>query len=452
MQKEIRKKVQGIQIMMGSKTETLNECGAGNVCGVMGIDRYLTKSGTLCDSLEMFPFKTMKFSVSPVVNCAVNVVDSKDLKKLVQGLQRLSKYDNIVQIKQNKQGQQIVAGSGELHLQTCLKTLSEDFMNNIKITTSNPIVSFCEGIDGRTGSTLTLPPNHKYKKGWSYPSKMSAKSPNKLNKIYMTAQPLSAELCQEIESDKIKLQRDMKLFGREFAAKFSQYGWDKNEAAKIWTFGCAPYGKPNLLVDETKGVDYLDKVKASISQGFIQCTSGGILCDEPLRGIRYNLIDAKIHPEPAHHGAGQIIPATVRACYAGLLASTPKLFEPMYVVEIEVPIEAQNGVFNTFGKVRGEFVKIEDRTDVGIPLCRITGYVPILETLKNNKDNVGFTGLLRGNTKGKAFPVMKFSHWQKVDGDPMIEGSISNKFVMQTRKRKGMKLEMPHFGDYFDKL
>eukprot|EP01084_Bolivina_argentea_P238215 400215_1 len=450
-----KKKVQGIMMMMGAKSQQLSTCPAGNVCGIMGIDRYLTKSGTLCDSHEVFPFKSMQFSVSPVVNVAVNVLDCKNLKKLVDGLQRLSKYDNIVQIKQNKQGQQIVAGSGELHLQTCLKTLQEEFMNGVAITTSSPIVSFCEGIDGVCGSTKTLPTHiaAKQKANWSYPQVMSCKSPNKLNKMFMRCEPLSHAVCDAIENDTIpRIGGDMKSFARQFVSKFST--WHKDDAAKIWTFGCAPYGKPNLLVDQTKGVDYLDKVRASIMQGFIQVTAGGILCDEPLRGIRYNLVDAKIHPQPAHHGAGQMIPATVRACYAGLLASSPVLFEPMYVADIEVPMDsAQNGVFATLGKVRGEFVSMDDKTDIGIPLCRITAYVPILETLKNAESgSIGFSELLRENTKGKAFPVMKFSHWQKVNGDPLCADSMANKFVMQTRKRKGMKLEMPCFNDYYDKL
>jgi len=394
----------------------------------------------------------MKFSVSPVVNVAVNVVDSKHLKKLVEGLQRLSKYDNIVQIKQNKQGQQIVAGSGELHLQTALRTLQEDFMNNVQITTSKPIVSFCEGIDGISGSTQTLPPNIQQKQNnkWKYPNILSAKSPDKLNKIFMSVQPLSDGVCKAIENDKIKLRRDMKGFGREFADKFSN--WHKDEAAKIWTFGCPPYAKPNMLVDQTKGVDYLDKVKSSIVQGFIQVTNGGILCDEPLRGIRYNLLDAKIHSDPSHHGAGQIIPATIRSCYAGQLASSPKLYEPMYIVNIEAPIDSKSTVFDTLGKCRGEFIDMTDKLDIGIPLCRMNAYVPILETLKESDGGSDFIGLLRGNTKGKAFSVMKFSHWQKVAGCPLVDGSISNKFVMETRRRKGMKLEIPSFNDYYDKL
>ena len=113
-----RKKVQGILMMMGSKPEALGECPAGNVCGVMGIDRYLTKSGTLSDSAQCFPFKTMRFSVSPVVKVAVQAVDSRNLAKLIEGLRRLTKYDGIVQTEHNKQGQIVVAGAGELHLET----------------------------------------------------------------------------------------------------------------------------------------------------------------------------------------------------------------------------------------------------------------------------------------------------------------------------------------------
>merc|ERR1711978_437916 len=163
---------------------------------------------------------------------------------------------------------------------------------------------------------------------------------------------------------------------------------------------------------------------------------GGTLCHEPLRGIRYNLLDAKIH-----------------SCYAGQLASSPKLYEPMYIVDIEVPNDSQNIVFDTLGKCRGEFIDVNtDKLNIGIPLVRMKAFVPILETLKESDGGSDFIGLLRGKTKGKAFSVTKFSHWQKVAGCPLVDGSISNKFVMETRRRKGMKLEIPSFNDYYDKL
>ena len=44
----------------------------GNVCGLVGIDQFLLKSGTLSDSADFEPFHTMKFSVAAVVQVAVN--------------------------------------------------------------------------------------------------------------------------------------------------------------------------------------------------------------------------------------------------------------------------------------------------------------------------------------------------------------------------------------------
>jgi len=434
------KKVQGIRLMMGAKEQSLSACTAGNVCGLLGIDKALHKSGSLGDDERVFPFRTMQFSVSPVVKVAVQPVQPNQLNKLLDGLRRLEQYDQIVRVRSTPQQQLVVAGTGELHLQTCLRWLRED-LHNVEIRTTNPIVSFCEGVAGRSGSSSD-----------ASPEVLCSKSPNKLNRVYVTVEPLSKEVCAAIESGELQLQpKAMKTFGREMAARFTD--WSKEDAARIWSFGCADNASANVLVDCTKSVDYLDKVRASIVQGFVEATSEGVLCGEPLRGVRVNLVDAKVHSDPAHRGQGQLVPATKRALRGAVLAATPKLLEPVYAVDIEVPSDAMSGVYNTLGATRGEFVSMEDRSDVGVPLCKVSAFVPILETLENAQEKrVGFTGLLRGNTKGKAFPVMRFSHWQRVQGDPVCGGSVSNGFAMETRQRKKLKLEMPRLADFHDKI
>ena len=70
--------------------------------------------------------KVMKFSVSPVVQVAVDVKNTNDLPKLVEGLKRLSKSDPCVLCTTNESGEHIVAGAGELHLEICLKDLEEE--------------------------------------------------------------------------------------------------------------------------------------------------------------------------------------------------------------------------------------------------------------------------------------------------------------------------------------
>ena len=50
------------------------------MCGLVGVDQFLLKSGTITTSDEAHPFHCMKFSVSAVVRVAVDVKNSTDLR------------------------------------------------------------------------------------------------------------------------------------------------------------------------------------------------------------------------------------------------------------------------------------------------------------------------------------------------------------------------------------
>merc|ERR1711904_609712 len=65
------KNIQRTLIMMGRFQEQVQDIPAGNTCGLVGVDQYLLKSGTISTHDEAHCIKTMKFSVSPVVRCAV---------------------------------------------------------------------------------------------------------------------------------------------------------------------------------------------------------------------------------------------------------------------------------------------------------------------------------------------------------------------------------------------
>lgn len=55
-------------------------------------------------------------------------------------------------------------------------------------------------------------------------------------------------------------------------------------------------------------------------------------------------------------------------------------------------------------------------------------------------------------TGGKAFPQCTFHHWQEYGDDPFEEESKGNTIVLDIRKRKGLKVEMPKFEKFNDKL
>jgi elongation factor 2 len=415
------KKIQRTVLMMGRYVEQMPDCPCGNIIGLVGIDAYLLKAGTITTFEDAHNFVTMKYSVSPVVRVAVEVKNASDLPKLMEGLKRLAKSDPLVLCYTAPTGEHVVAGAGELHLEICLKDLQEDFMKGAPIKISEPVVSFCESVSELTTMDII------------------AKSPNKHNRIYMRAQPLDEKTVAGIDSGDIEPEGEAKIRCRKMA---DEYGWDITEARKVWTFGLQDC-KANVIVDSTKAVQYLNEIKDSVVGAFLQASSCGILCEEAVRGVRFNLMDVTMHADAIHRGAGQIMPPTKRAMYACQIKSSPILMEPMFIADITVPLQAIAGVYSTLNQRRGVVQAQEDRP--GTPLTKIKAFLPVLESF-------GFTGLLRENTSGQAFPQLIFSHWQAVNGNPYDEGSQAQKICLEVRKRKGLKDGMPAFNDYYDKL
>jgi elongation factor 2 len=452
----VLRKVQRVLCMMPGSSMPINECSAGNICGLVGIDKYLVKSGTLSTSPNVFPFKTMKFSVAAVVQVAVEPTKPGDLQKLVLGLKRLAQYDPLIKISTNKQGEHIVAGAGELHLECSLKTLQTDYMNNAEIRVSNPITSLCETITSHSGCEITADGNsnsNNSNRSKHYPSKVIGKSSSGLNRLMMSAEPITAtKLISDLDNgDLIDVPRNnaaTKVFAKKFVERYPSF--DKSEAVKIWTFGCPPDAKANMIVDQTKGVQYLTEVRDSIISAFMAASESGVLCAEPMKGCRFNVLDCKIHSDPAHRGAGEIMPCARKCFYAAQIAAKPKLLEPIYLVDISVPTNEVNGVYKTLHVRRGEVDSFEE--SVGTPLCTIRAFVPVLETFGDKSQHRdGFTELLRKNTGGKGFVQMRFHHWNEVNGDPMRAGTPSHQLLMDVRKRKGMKLSLPQFSSYHDR-
>jgi elongation factor 2 len=414
------KNVQRTVLMMGGKVEAIEDCPCGNIVGLVGIDQFLLKSGTITTSESAHNLKVMKFSVSPVVQVAVEVKNANDLPKLVEGLKRLSKSDPCVLCFTSESGEHIVAGAGELHLEICLKDLEEDHAQ-VPIKIGDPVVQFRETVQAESNITCL------------------SKSPNKHNRIFMKAVPIEEELSVAVESGKVSSKDDFKARARILADEF---GWDVTDARKIWCFGPENSGA-NFLVDVTKGVQYLNEIKDSCVAGFQWATKEGVLCDENMRSIRFNVLDVVLHADAIHRGGGQIIPTCRRVVYASVLSAQPGLQEPVYLVEITCPENAVGGIYGVLNRRRGMVVSEEQRA--GTPLFTVKAYLPVMESF-------GFTGDLRAATGGQAFPQCVFDHWQIMTGDVLSKGSKLEELVLGVRKRKGLKVEMPKFEDYYDKL
>merc|ERR1719178_7588 len=414
------KSIQRTVLMMGRATEQIADVPCGNTVALVGIDAYILKSGTITTLDTAHNIADMKYSVSPVVKVAVRPKDGKDLPKLVEGLKKLSKSDPLVVCTTEESGEHVIAGCGELHVEICLKDLREEYAQ-CDFVMSDPVVSYRETVTGTSSQTCL------------------SKSPNKHNRLYVVAEPLDEELSLAIEDGKMGPKAEAKEKARTLREK---YDWDENAARKIWCYGPETQGA-NVVVDQTTAVQYLLEIKEHVNSAFQWCTKEGPLCEENMRGIRFNLMDVTMHADAIHRGAGQIMPPTRRCCFAAELTAQPTLQEPVFLVEITCPQEAMSGVYNCMNLRRG--CVFEENQREGTPLVQVKAHLPVAESF-------GFVAALRQATSGQAFPQCVFDHWDNLPGDATVVGGKLEELVLGIRKRKNLKVAMPVLSDYLDKL
>merc|ERR1712050_697058 len=381
------KNIQRTVLMMGRTTEQIADVPCGNTVALVGVDQYILKSGTITTLEDAHNIADMKYSVSPVVKVAVKPKDGKDLPKLVEGLKKLSKSDPLVVCTTEESGEHVIAGCGELHVEICLKDLREEYAQ-CDFAIGDPVVSYRETVQNESSQTCL------------------AKSPNKHNRIYLVAEPMSDELCQDIEDGKAGPKADPKERKKLLKEK---YNWDDNAARKIWCYGPETEGA-NVVVDATTAIQYLLEIKEHVVSGFQWTTKEGPLCEEPMRGIRFNLMDVTLHTDSIHRGAGQIVPPTRRCCFAAEMTAKPTLQEPVFLVEITCPQDAMSGVYSCMNLRRG--CVFEENPREGTPLIQVKAHLPVSESF-------GFVAALRQATSGQAFPQCVFSHWEVMPGDTL---------------------------------
>jgi len=233
-----------------------------------------------------------------------------------------------------------------------------------------------------------------------------------------------------------------------------RYDWDLLAARSVWGFAPDDRG-PNILADDTlpSEVDkkLLGSVREFILQGFGWACREGPLCDEPMRNVKFKVIDATIAPEPIHRGGGQLIPTARRVAYSAFLMATPRLMEPIYFVEIVAPVrgltlsclrvpsptfacllrpsrafsdlrvpsltvspgclscqvDCVSAIYTVLGRRRGHVTSEGARP--GTPLHLLTAYVPVI-------DSFGFETDLRSHTQGQAFCLSIFDHYVRTRG------------------------------------
>jgi len=408
---------------MGRYTETVADIPAGNTCGLIGVDQYLLKSGTITTCETACCIKTMKFAVSPVVRVAVAVKNQSDLPKLVEGLKKLSKSDPMVKCETTEAGEHIIAGCGELHLEICLKDLADDFMRGSPITTSEPVVTYNETVQKESTEVL-------------------AKSANKHNRLFCTASPLSEDIQKLFDEGFVGPDMDIKDRSK-ILREHPAFGWDEAASPqKIWCFGDDGIGA-NIFMERTVGVAYLNEVKESCVGGFKWSCLEGPVCEEKMRGLKLYLNDITLHADAIHRGMGQISPTARRVTNAGIFLASPALMEPIFLVNITCPQAIVGSIYNVMSVRRGNVFDEGEGMAGGV--ANMKAWLPVAESF-------GFSQALAEATSGAAFSQLMFDHWQLLDGEDFRDADTKlGKTIMAIRNRKNIG-EIPPLDRYLDKL
>ncbi|KAI3640514.1 hypothetical protein MIR68_001392 [Amoeboaphelidium protococcarum] len=396
------------------------------------------------DSLDTNQISSINFNHNTVNNTnnvmsywkiCIEPLVASELPQMIEALKLLQKKYPALVVQVEESGEHALLGTGELYMDCVMSDLRNVF-GQIEVRVSDPMVVFREGIEDRS------------------PLKCVAESLNKKNRIYITAEPMSAQLAQDLHDGRIDLRMNKKELRKLLENK---YGWDKLMSRNIIAFG-PENGRPtNVLINDTIPEDVDQELLLSIINdlklGFQWACREGPLCEEPLHGIVFKLIDLQLASESADdRNANQIVPAMRRAVYTALLLSTPKLIEPMYQVEVQLPHDALPVVYTLLKRRRGQISR--ETPIAGSPLYQVRATLPVI-------DSFGFEVDLRSQTRGEAFVQMIFSHWQSVPGDPLdtsvvikpMEASpvqyLARDFMLKTRRRKALSDDVS-IAQYFD--
>ncbi|WXG40764.1 MAG: elongation factor EF-2 [Candidatus Freyarchaeum deiterrae] len=401
-------RVQQMSIYMGARREIVDAIPAGNIAALLGLD--VARAGeTVCSEsvkAEVVPFEKIKYVSEPVITIAVEPKHPKDLPKLIDLMQKLSIQDpNLVTTINQETGEYLLSGMGELHLEISVK----EIQNAVDVTTSQPIVVYRETITGVGGPVL-------------------GKSPNKHSRVWIVVEPLNEETIKLMVDGEISEYQDASSRTKLLREKG---GWDAKDARNVWALD----EHVNIVVDQTKGVQYMREVKDTMIAGVRWATESGPLAEEPIRGIRINVTDCTLHEDPIHRGPAQVMPMTRRAIWGAFLSAEPTLLEPIYKIQANIPPDYIGTVSGILSQRRGHVIDVQQKGT----LAYITGEIPVRETF-------GLASDMRAKTSGRAFWQTQFTKWEA------LPKSLSKEVIAEIRKRKGLKPEPPVASEYIDTI
>ena len=397
-------RIQSVNFFMGNQREMVGELSAGNIPALLGLaDARAGQTLSTVKGIDVF--EGIKYVSEPVVQMAIEPKHPKDLPKLVETLKRLTIEDPNLVIKIDEEsGETIIAGMGVLHLEIATSLIHDA---GLEIITSEPLINYRETVSAASEPIM-------------------AKSPNRHNKIFMKVEPLEPEIAEMCRSGELSEMKDKK----EMIKILRDHGWEPDVAKKVMRFD----SRGNVMINGTKGVQFIDESSDSILTGFDDVMKEGPLAREQMRNCKFTFTHFVPHEDTAHRGLSQLGPASRRACLGSTILAKPVVLEPILGIEVRVPQDLVGNVASVISGKRGKVLDMQQKGIVNI----VIGEVPASETFDLSQ-------IMRGQTQGKAMWNTFFKSWSP------IPKSIAGTLIPDIRKRKGLSPDPPTADEFIDK-
>ncbi len=394
-----RHKIKRLGVMEITDILDMDHVPAGNLFAVFGFicpagESFI--SGDLPDEEieEMIPFEQIKYVCEPVVSQSIHAKDPKDVAKVGEVVSKWLMADNTAKfVKDKDSGEYVLSGIDPLQIEIITKRVNMQ----VPIVVNDPIIVFRERITQNS-------------------SEYHTKSPNGHNRLLMHFEPLDDQSLKLVMDGKVTADQKEKIRAQVLR---DEAGWDTKEARNIWDVF-----EGNILVNDTHGLQRLDKIKSYLVAAWREWLEGGPLAKEPVSGIKASFTDATVHEDTAHTGFNEIAGMTISNLSLCFLSAKPKLYEPVQRVDIKTPMGMEGNIIGVLTAHRGQVLNMTQEEN----LMHITGKLPAAETL-------GLADEFRSVTSGKALFGYEFLGFEPVPD--------SNKAIMEIRKRKKLPQELP---------
>jgi len=313
-----KERVMRLSEMHANKQISKKIIKAGEICTVVGLKT--TKTGdTLCDKNNPILLETMIFP-KPVIGVSIEPMTQSDIEKLEHALELFEDEDPTFLTKEEN-GQTIISGMGELHLEILIERLKLE--HNIKVNKGIPIVAYRE----------------KY--------------------------------TTQIKHNEI--------FERKIGDAVKQSTYFKNDKFAEITFEIGPSEDVGLTFKNESELpkDYVNAVK----KGFNMCMLNGIL-GYPVDNLKVTLLSGNYNSDSDEMSFEA---ATNIGFRNSTKKINPTILEPIMKVEVVTPEDYIGEILSDLNKRNGQIQSIDKSIKIIVPLSRLFGYETKLRSLSSGR-------------------------------------------------------------------